>query len=110
MKPIVLACLVLTACGEKADDRICSTPPSANIPGDWLACAHKWAYRLAVSKESVETVANAVTIACQDVADHAATGRTPEEKAQAYVELLEYTRKQARWRTVQARAGHCEVP
>lgn len=117
-----LAGLSFVAAGcDRPDDRICSTPSAEITPGDTQACAHKWAYRLARSNESVETVAEAVATACNDVANYAADKASKSDAVQAagdpeavrlegYKGSLAIIKNEAQFRIVQARAGHCDFP
>ena len=113
----LLAVFALVSCDqiEKPDDRICLTA-SANIEqGDWNACVHKWAYRLARSPDPAEVVAEAAVEACEDAIEWEITeGRIgklgPAAKAALTQKLRDTAPKQALFRVVQARAGNCVVP
>jgi hypothetical protein len=60
-------------------------------------CVHRWAYRLAASKEPAEVVAKAVT----EGACRLAVSRTP---------FPDLYRGEALFHVVQARAGRCTIP
>lgn len=109
----MIAGLSLAGCDRATEDaRICLTPPSAVIPGDWKACVHRWAYRFAAAKESVAVVTEAVVGACDDAVsfDLDRAGKSKEEQAQLYSATLDLAEREAQWRVVQARAGNCAIP
>lgn len=118
---MLLAALSLVSCRGDADDRICLTAPTDITPGNMNECVHKWAYRLAASSDPATTVAKAVVRACDDVARHAATedaagpavqaaGNPAAVRAEFYATRLSEGEKEALFRVVQARAGHCDIP
>lgn len=121
MRAVIGCVVLLLGCGRQADDRICSTAPSDVVPGDMVACAHKWAYRLARSDEPAVVVAKAVARACRDVAEYTAdqaakspavlaAGDPDEVRAQTYAGNLALGETEALFRVIQARSGNCDIP
>lgn len=120
---LALGALALSSCEQAtgADDRICETAPSDIAQGDWGPCVHKWAYRLAGSRDPARVVADAAVTACADAiawqVSHADLSiiqgeGMPERQARiAFGEqIMESAPKIALFRVVQARAGNCDIP
>lgn len=113
----IVTVVALASCQQpnKADERICLTANATVSQGDWSACVHKWAYRLARSPDPAKVVAEAAVEACEDAIEWEITeGRIgklgPAAKAALTQKLRETALKQALFRVVQARAGNCDVP
>lgn len=100
------AALALAGCGDKAkstaDDKICLTPPSIG-QGDWRACIHTWAYRLAGAPDSSKVIAEAVIEGCRGAIEF---NKGKEEFQQAKAQSFNL----ALFHVVQARAGRCYIP
>jgi hypothetical protein len=122
MKPCLIALLIafpLASCakGEEPDDRICLNAPSLVAQGDWGACIHKWAYRLAGSPDPAKIVAEATVAACADAiawqvnnADVSEYGPNPEARRELNDRIMASAPDLALYHVVQSRAGHCEIP
>lgn len=109
---IALTSLALAACNQsEQDDRICHTPSSAAISGDWDACANRWAYRLARSPDPAIVVAKAVATACGDtIAWQVNNADEGEDRQQLAADLMRSLDGFALYYVVQARAGKCDIP
>ena len=73
-------------------------------------CIHRWAYRLAPSRDTADLVAGAVVGACRPQIDRSATLlANGNESAESYYlgEMERVARERALYRVVQARAGNC---
>lgn len=106
---IAVSALALASCNE--DARICHTPPTEAISGDWDGCANRWAYRLAQSPDPARVVAEAVVTACGDtVAWQVNNAEAGEDRQQLSQDLMRSLEGFALYYVVQARAGNCKVP
>ena len=107
-----LSFLALAGCNQsQQDDRICHTPPTAVVPGDWDACANRWAYRLAGSPDPAKVVAEAVATACGDtVAWQVNNAEEGDDRRQLAADLMRSLDGLALYYVVQARAGKCDIP
>ena len=116
---LLVGALLVGGC-EQADKRICTSAPK--FPYDEAeapqSCAHRWAYRLARSKDPAPIVAEAVMQACKEPLDFyksarlgatAAASERPLPVEQFFTDVTEDTRREALFRVVQARAGHCDI-
>lgn len=73
-------------------------------------CLHRWAYRLAPSRDAADLVAGAVVGACRPQVDRSASLLAQgDEAAEAHfiTEMDRVARERALYRVVQARAGNC---
>lgn len=108
------ALLALTSCWvEKgqANKSICLTPPIRTDGEDHKACAHRWAYKLAHVKEPVATVVDAVVVACEEpISTLSADMFIANPQSENRDNIERWTRKEALFRVVQARAGNCAIP
>lgn len=121
--------LLIVGCSPSPDEWVCSKPLSilavaGNTGADSLAradsCVHRWAYRLAPSKETLKDVAVAVVSGCSAPISEVATASKPAGAGGAWdAELLSAETFQretfqrydglARFHVVQARVGHCKA-
>jgi hypothetical protein len=116
--------LALAACQQaKSDDRICFSPPQLRgQPGETVQdqiavtneCIHRWAYRLSRSSASTRDVTDATIGACREAIDRVFVLGVKEARPDGFADSVwrqyqEDFREQALFRTVQARAGHCEI-
>lgn len=104
---IVAGLALLVGCARKNDDRICLTPPGPPSSGDWNACIHRWAYRLATSPDDANTAARATVAGCWSAM---AFSETQSETGAVTPGLQEAALRRALFYVVQARAGHCAIP
>lgn len=115
--PLVIL-IALSGCSgagqSQQNNAICSTPPSVQIPGDALTCAHRWAYRLAISRDPAPIVAKAVQRACEGVVSYYVQeqyGKADiQTRADVRTEQLAEVESEALMRVVQSRAGGCDIP
>lgn len=73
-------------------------------------CLHRWAYRLAPSRDAADLVAGAVVGACRPQIDRSASLLAQgDENAEGWygAEMERIARERALYRVVQARAGNC---
>jgi hypothetical protein len=127
---LVAVCMALAGCSLE-DPRICSTPPAIQTPGvdntdlgNADGCVHRWAYRLARSKEAPDQVAEAVLGACHEpisryirsIAERSSDAdrvyRSPLTNRETTFAADEFAQRrlEAKFHVVQARAGRCKVP
>jgi hypothetical protein len=77
------------------------------------ACVHRWAYRLAGSRDPAKVVAEAVVDACNDVANYYPNGAaltSSDEDREQYKAARQVAENDALFRVVQSRAGNCAIP
>ncbi len=118
MKLAALAFAILLAgCHEQreamqSDDRICTSPISSMIPGDYRACVHRWAYRLAKSPDPAAIVAQAAVAACEDAFafDASRDSKNPQHVEAIMAQRMGWLQNNSLFWVVQARAGKCIVP
>lgn len=112
----LLTALLLGACGQAPDNRICETPPQEGRGDLVKTCIHRQAYALASAQGSTASIAASVLTACeQPITIRAAVAASRSEaNVSAMVrlrqELKEQFQPEAEMRVTQARAGHCEPP
>lgn len=91
-------------------------PRAGNAPNSYEQavhrdeCIHRWAYRLAPSRDAADLVAGAVVGACRPQIDRSATMLAEgNENSESYylAEMDRVARERALYRVVQARAGNC---
>lgn len=110
MRSILLIGLVLASCGQtKPVDRICTTP-AAQTSGDWGTCVHRWAYRMAGAIGPASEIADAAVTACADAIAYQVNAAPPSERIELSGQIMDAAPEIARFRVIQARAGHCAVP
>jgi hypothetical protein len=88
-----------------------SVPEQASVAKE---CIHRWAYRLSRSQASTKDVVDATLGACRDAIDQVLLIGTSKSKEGALPDTIWQQfqsdfREQALFRTVQARAGRCEI-
>jgi hypothetical protein len=115
--------LLMAGCSPNPDEWVCSKPLSilavaGNTGADSLAradsCVHRWAYRLAPSKETLKDVAAAVVSGCSAPISEVATEFKPngaggDSNAGSVQETLRKYDGLARFHVIQARVGHCKA-
>lgn len=122
---LLLASLALSGCSEtpfplgSPSPGVCAPvpPPRANNAANSYEqavyrdeCIHRWAYRLAGSRDAADLVAGAVIGACRPQIDRSATLLAEgDETAETWymTEMERVSRERALYRVVQARAGNC---
>jgi hypothetical protein len=115
MRNLLPALLILLgACSEEnvalqPDNRICETP-AAPKRGEWGACVHYQAYKLAKSPDPAEVVARAVGPACSAYVADTINDADPEERFELGKAITSSIEALALHRVIQARAGNCEIP
>lgn len=122
---ILLGSVAAAGCSERPftmgspNPGICAPlpPPRANAAANSYEqavlrdeCLHRWAYRLAPSRDAADLVAGAVVGACRPQIDRSATllAEGNEAAESWYInEMDRVSRERALYRVVQARAGNC---
>lgn len=131
---VIGLCAVLAGCSEQQNTGICLTPTSKDVleletadaktDGDdvkWYHrqliaehCIHREAYKLARGRDAVETVGAAALYACagpiSQVHITRLIYRQQMNDADADANLDAEFQAMARFRVVQQRAGHCDMP
>lgn len=125
MAGVMAGAVAVTGCSEMPFDTgspnpgVCAPvpPPRANTAANAYEqavfrdeCIHRWAYRLAPSRDAADLVAGAVIGACRPQIDRSATMLAEgNESAETHYlgEMDRVARERALYRVVQARAGNC---
>lgn len=111
-RALLMAVTILSACSssstQHADAKICEAVPAKGDP--MVNCIHKYAYRLAKAPGSANEITDLVLEACStEITNWVNGGKTPAERSDRDT-IWDSLRSYAKYRVIEARAGHCDAP